>query len=79
MNCEQCTGMIEAYFDGELTAEAAARVAQHMAVCDACQGEYETLRFEQTEIYSGYQRSIELTPALWSAVQQRIELEKDSN
>jgi hypothetical protein len=75
MNCEQCRSMLEAYLDGELDAAAATGIATHISTCSACATEYDGQLREQ-EAYSGYQRGIEIRPALWNSVKAAIEQEK---
>jgi hypothetical protein len=53
------------------------RLTTHLSSCKECARELAVVRREQ-EIYSNYQRDIEVTPAQWNIVQARIEQEKDS-
>jgi anti-sigma factor RsiW len=39
MNCESCTEKLDAYFDGELSAEVARALDEHMRRCPACTAE----------------------------------------
>ena len=75
MKCEDYLPIIESYVDGELDGTTAQRVRTHLATCDSCQEFVAELRQEQ-EVYSLYSREVDITPAMWAAVQARIEKEK---
>ena len=76
MKCEECLPLIEEYVDGELDGRTATRLTQHLAACAACADELAAVRREQ-EVYAGYRRDLEVTPAHWNVVRARIEQEKD--
>ena len=71
MNCEECGLFLEDYFEGELEQPDSDRVGSHLAVCAPCAAVYEELRREQ-EIYARYERNLEPSPALWTAIQKAI-------
>jgi hypothetical protein len=75
MKCEDYLPIIESYVDGELDGQTAQRVRTHLATCDTCQEFVAELRQEQ-EVYAVYNREVDITPAMWAAVQARIEKEK---
>jgi hypothetical protein len=75
MKCEDCQIFIEEFFDGELKDALAANVKTHIAACHECSALWDELQREQ-EVYLRYQRDVEVTPALWAAVQARIAQEK---
>ena len=75
MKCEDYLPIIESYVDGELDGATAQRVRTHLATCDSCQEFVAELRQEQ-EVYALYSREVDITPAMWAAVQARIEKEK---
>src|SRR5205085_1919642 len=75
MKCEACQSVLEEYFDGELVARSAAEVRTHLASCAECAAAFAELRQEQ-EIYTRYERDIELSPALWAGIESRIKAEK---
>lgn len=72
MKCDECLPLIEEYFDGELDQHAGEFVAAHLSVCDDCRAAFVALDAER-ELYAVYRRDIEVTPALWQAVQFDIE------
>jgi hypothetical protein len=74
MKCEECLLVIEEYVDGDLEERDAGRVTAHLAACNSCAAISEDLTREQ-EIYSYYQRDVEVTPALWNGIKTRIEEE----
>ncbi|HYP27753.1 MAG TPA: zf-HC2 domain-containing protein [Blastocatellia bacterium] len=74
MECEDYLTSIEEYFDGELDAQAAARVRAHTESCAGCASYYEELKAEQAA-YAHYRRDVDVTPAMWAAVEARIERE----
>src|ERR1044072_5914568 len=75
MKCDLCRASIEDYFDGELDGGLAASMTARMAGCADCSKLFEELKQEQ-ELYARYQRDVEVTPALWAAVEARIKQEK---
>jgi hypothetical protein len=75
MKCEDYLPIIESYVDGELDSQMAQRVRTHLAMCDSCQDFVSELRQEQ-EVYAIYKREVDITPALWAAVEARIEKER---
>ncbi len=72
MKCEDYLPIIETYVDGELDGQTAQRVRTHLATCDSCQDYLAELRQEQ-EVYALYNREVDITPAMWAAVEARIE------
>jgi hypothetical protein len=75
MECENCLTHIEAYLDGELDAHAAREVASHLSLCGECASYFEELQAEQSA-YAHYRRDVDVTPAMWAAVEARIGREK---
>ncbi len=75
MKCEDYLPMIESYVDGELDGTTAQRIRTHLTTCDSCQDFVAELRQEQ-EVYALYNREVDITPAMWAAVQARIEKAK---
>ena len=75
MKCEQCSGLIEDYLDGELSPSVTEQVGAHIAKCVACAALASEIRHEQ-QLYAQYRRDVDVTPALWAGVQARIAQEK---
>ncbi len=75
MKCEECLALLEEYTDGELDVRTARLLTTHIAACTACERAWKELRCEQ-EMYAGYQREVDVSPALWAAVQGRIKDER---
>jgi anti-sigma factor RsiW len=75
MKCEACQSVLEEYFDGELAVRRAAEISAHLAGCAACAAEFAELQQEH-EIYTTYERGIEVTPDLWAGIAARIKTEK---
>ncbi len=71
MKCEDCLTVIEEYFDGELSEHAAVDVKVHLATCLSCSRQFESLRDEQN-LYALYRRDLEVTPALWAGIREKI-------
>ena len=72
MKCEECLALLEEYMDGELDVRTVRLLTTHIGACMACERAWKELRCEQ-EMYAGYQREVDVSPALWAAVQGRIE------
>lgn len=75
MKCEQCSELIEDYFDGELNTSLSEQIDAHIARCGACAALADEIRQEH-QLYAQYRRDVDVTPALWASVQARIEREK---
>jgi len=71
MRCVDCLPLIEEYFDGETDARTAELMSAHLQACADCAAALDALRFEQ-DVYAGYDRGLEVTPALWAAVSARV-------
>jgi hypothetical protein len=71
MRCVECLPLIEEFFDGETDERTAEQIGAHLAACADCAAALDALSFEQ-EIYARYDRGLEVSPALWSAVSAEI-------
>ena len=73
MNCEECTttGALEEFLDGELGRVRAAEMSAHLASCRACARALDAL-LDEGAMYASYERDVEVTPQMWSAVAARI-------
>jgi hypothetical protein len=71
MRCEECLPLIEEYFDGEIEGRTGELLSAHLATCADCAAALDALSFEQ-EIYTRYDRELEVKPALWAAVSAEI-------
>ncbi|HKA22969.1 MAG TPA: zf-HC2 domain-containing protein [Blastocatellia bacterium] len=71
MKCEEYQILIEDYIDGTLDERTAARVISHTAECAGCAQFRQELVREQ-ELYSRYQRDVEITPLMWTSIESRI-------
>lgn len=71
MKCEDCQKVIEEYFDQELDEQASVEVRAHLLNCEECSRQLEALGDEQN-VYALYVRDVDVTPALWTGVAQRI-------
>jgi len=60
MTCDQVRSMLSAYLDGAITGRQMHSLCQHLQSCDACGGEYDSLRRAQSLLSSlGYARAPE--------------------
>jgi hypothetical protein len=75
MKCEEYQTLIEEYADGMLDERAADRVTSHIAACADCAYFYKELDREQ-ELFSRYQRDVEVTPVIWASIESRIREER---
>jgi len=72
MNCDECRLILEDYFDGVLDPMPAEKVHAHIKTCNDCFTAYEMIGAEHA-LYERYERNIEVTPALWAAIEKRID------
>jgi hypothetical protein len=75
MKCDACLPLLEEYIDSELVERDAAQVSAHLITCASCANEFDTLSAEQ-EIYSRYDRAINVSPQLWHSVEAAITKEQ---
>jgi hypothetical protein len=75
MNCESFQSLIEEYIDGALDHKSARDVTAHLNSCAACARFREDLVREQ-QLYSQYDRGLEVSPALWSSIESRIKQDR---
>ena len=71
MKCEDCLILIEEYFDNELDARQGREVETHMGGCATC-GEYYRSLGQEQNVYAHYRRDVDVSPALWAAIQASI-------
>jgi hypothetical protein len=70
MKCEVCLQLLEEFIDGELGEPQAASLSAHLITCAGCAGAFDALTTEQ-EIYSRYDRALEIAPRMWGNVAAR--------
>ena len=75
MKCEDYRTLIEDYVDGALDQKSSARVNAHTAACVECASFLREMSREQ-EVYARYQRDVEITPLLWTSIENRIKQER---
>lgn len=71
MKCEESLNLLEEYLDGELGAEEQDQVGEHLITCARCAQAFAALTAEQ-ELFARYDREIEVPPAVWSGIEERI-------
>src|SRR5918998_1141219 len=69
MKCEVCLELLEEYLDGELRAEDQEQINAHLITCAVCSAGLSTLTAEQ-ELFSRYDRELEVPPFLWTRIAQ---------
>src|SRR5947207_153557 len=74
MKCDDCVNLLETYLDGEATERESDQIQTHLATCSICANQFEALTAEN-EMFSRYDREMEISPALWNGVAARIALE----
>ncbi len=75
MKCEEYRILIEDCVDGAVDQKTASRVTAHTATCAECASFYRETSREQ-DVYSRYQRDVEVTPVLWASIETRIKQER---
>lgn len=69
MKCEVCQELLEEYLDGELPAEDQEQISAHLITCADCPADLAALTAEQ-EMFSRYDRELEVPPFLWTRIAQ---------
>jgi len=77
MKCEDYLSLLDDYFDGTLDQRGEARLNLHVTACEGCAELYREMTREQ-ELYSRYQRNIEVSPTIWAGIESRLKEEKPS-
>jgi len=67
MKCEVCSELLEEYLDGELAPQDREQVDTHLFACIQCSESFAALNAEQ-ELFSRYDREIEVPPFLWTRI-----------
>lgn len=70
--------LLEEYLDEELAPEDHGRVSDHLITCASCAETVARLRAEQ-ELFGRYDREIEVSPALWNGIEERISVSEASH
>ncbi|HEU5458955.1 MAG TPA: zf-HC2 domain-containing protein [Pyrinomonadaceae bacterium] len=69
MKCEVCQHLLEEYLDGELAVVEQEQINAHLITCADCSECFTTLTAEQ-ELFSRYDRELEVPPFLWTRIAQ---------
>ncbi|HZN06767.1 MAG TPA: zf-HC2 domain-containing protein [Pyrinomonadaceae bacterium] len=77
MKCELYENLLEEYLDGELAPDDHGRVSDHLITCANCAEAFAALRAEQ-ELFARYDREIEVSPVLWSGIEEQISVSEAS-
>ena len=77
MKCEVCQELLEEYLDGELATVEQEEIGAHLITCADCSACFTTLTAEQ-ELFSRYDRELEVPPFLWTRIAQHTVAEKNS-
>ena len=77
MKCEIYENLLEEYLDEELAPEDHGRVSDHLITCASCAETVAKLRAEQ-ELFARYDGEIEVSPALWNGIEERISVSEAS-
>lgn len=74
MKCDDCRNLLAEFIDVEAVETEAEQITAHLITCAGCTSEFEALTAEQ-EIFARYDRELEITPAMWTAIQARTAAE----
>jgi anti-sigma factor RsiW len=74
MKCDDCLNLLEEYIDGDAIERDAEQVSAHLITCAGCTKEFEAFTAER-EIFARYDRELNITPAMWTAIQARTAAE----
>lgn len=75
MKCEECLGLLDAHFDGELSPAESAAVSAHVGACEGCSREYESLR-DGHALFLRYGCDATESPSFWGEVLARAEADR---
>ena len=75
MKCNDCLSLLSEYIDGEVAESHAERISAHLITCAGCTKEFELLTAEQ-ELFARYDRELNFSPAMWSAIEARTAAER---
>src|SRR5688572_11425577 len=75
MKCEVCQELLEEYLDGELAVVEQEQISAHLITCTDCSASFAALTAEQ-ELFSRYDRELEVPPFLWTRIAQHTVAEK---
>lgn len=78
MKCDDCLNLLAEYIDGEVVETETERISAHLITCAGCTQEFELLTAEQ-ELFNRYDRELNITPSIWSAIQARTATESRAN
>lgn len=70
MKCDDCFNLLDEYIDGEAVERDATQVRAHLITCAVCAQEFEALTTER-DVYTRYDRELEVSPGMWSAIAAR--------
>src|SRR5256885_4142532 len=74
MKCDDCVNLLETFLGGEGSEREFDQIQTHLATCSMCANQFEALTAEN-EMFSRYDREVEISSALWNGVAARIALE----
>lgn len=77
MKCEGCLELLEEYLDGELAAGEQEQISAHLITCADCSASFGALNAEQ-ELFSRYDRELEVPPFLWTRIAQHTVADESS-
>jgi hypothetical protein len=71
MKCDDCVNFLEVYLDGEAGERNSEHVREHLMKCASCTSTFEALTAEN-ELFTRYDRELEISPAIWNGIAARI-------
>jgi hypothetical protein len=78
MKCDESLSLLEEYLDGELSADDQDQIREHLITCARCAQAFAALTAEQ-ELFARYDREIEVSPAVWAGIEERIVPDAESS
>ncbi len=76
MKCDVCLELLEEYLDVELASGDREEISAHLITCATCADSFSALTAEQ-EIFSRYDRELDVPPFLWTRIAQHTVAAKD--
>lgn len=77
MDCNECTDMLTAFLDEEVSAREAEQIRSHLGACKSCSDEWLSLK-DSKEFIESHVHELEPRPEAWNLVRARISVNPEA-